>query len=172
MRLLAVGDMTRTPDSCEWELRSITGGMLAQSRDLIGLGEETWKAVTRREPNERERADLRLAWLVCKHAKSNAITLCRDGMLIGSGAGQTSRVMSCRVATWAAKHNGHAERLAGAAAASDAFFPFRDGPDLLMEAGVTAIIQPGGSKNDEDVIRACDERNAAMILTGTRHFKH
>ena len=80
--------------------------------------------------------------------------------------------MSCRIATWLAGENGHAERLGGAVAASDAFFPFRDGPDLLLKAGITALIQPGGSKRDEDTIRACDERGAAMIFTGTRHFRH
>jgi len=93
-------------------------------------------------------------------------------MLLGNGAGQMSRVMSCRIATWLAKENGHAEALKGAVAASDAFFPFRDGPDILIDSGVTALIQPGGSKNDQQVIDACNERNVAMIFTGTRHFKH
>ena len=117
-------------------------------------------------------ADLRLAWLICKHTKSNAITICRDSLLIGNGAGQMSRVMSCRVATWLAGENGHSERLAGAVAASDAFFPFADGPNILMDAGVTAVIQPGGGKRDEDTIKACNDRGAAMVFTGTRHFKH
>jgi phosphoribosylaminoimidazolecarboxamide formyltransferase/IMP cyclohydrolase len=93
-------------------------------------------------------------------------------MLLGNGAGQMSRVMSCRIATWLAQENGHADQLKGAAAASDAFFPFRDGPDILLDAGVTALIQPGGSKRDADTIAACDERGVAMIFTGTRHFKH
>ncbi len=93
-------------------------------------------------------------------------------MLIGNGAGQMSRVMSCRIATWLAKENGHEERLGGAVAASDAFFPFRDGPEILIDAGISAIIQPGGSKRDEDTIQACDQRGVAMIFTGTRHFKH
>ena len=93
-------------------------------------------------------------------------------MLIGNGAGQMSRVMSCRIATWLAKENGHEEKLKGSVAASDAFFPFPDGPNLLIDAGVTAMIQPGGSKRDEDTIAACNERDVAMILTGTRHFKH
>jgi phosphoribosylaminoimidazolecarboxamide formyltransferase/IMP cyclohydrolase len=113
-----------------------------------------------------------LAWLVAKHTKSNAISICKDGMLIGNGAGQMSRVMSCRIAVWLAQENGHAEKLRGAVAASDGFFPFRDGPELLLDAGVTAIIQPGGSKRDAEVIAACNERGAAMIFTGTRHFKH
>ena len=93
-------------------------------------------------------------------------------MLIGNGAGQMSRVMSCRIATWLAKENGHEDKLKGAAAASDAFFPFADGTNILIDAGVTAIIQPGGSKRDDDTIAACDEGDVAMILTGTRHFKH
>ena len=93
-------------------------------------------------------------------------------MLIGNGAGQMSRVMSCRIATWLAKDNGHEAKLTGSVAASDAFFPFPDGPTLLMDACVTAIIQPGGSKRDADTIAACDERGVAMICTGTRHFKH
>ena len=93
-------------------------------------------------------------------------------MLIGNGAGQMSRVMSCRIASWLAQENGHEDKLAGSVAASDAFFPFRDGPDMLADAGVTAIIQPGGSKRDEEVIAACDERNIAMITTGIRHFRH
>ena len=172
VRLLAVGDMSIAPDESMFEYKSITGGMLAQSRDLVGLKEDEWQVVTKRAPTDAELADLRLAYLVCKHSKSNAITVCKDGMLIGNGAGQMSRVMSCRIATWLAKDNGHAERLSGAAAASDAFFPFPDGPDILMDAGVTAIIQPGGSKRDADSITACDGRGAAMIFTGKRHFKH
>lgn len=366
VRLLAVGDLSAPPDPNELVYRSIAGGMLVQSPDRLGLNEEQWKVVTQRAPTDAELADLRLAWLVCKHTKSNAITLCRGGMLIGNGAGQMSRVMSCRVATWLAHENGHlsgtglalgdrsptgawdrpatalsGERLSrrhlphiqrpeetyfvtfrvrsgelspderdvvlnacrywharkmtlhcavvmpdhvhllltplksksgrwvplaellksikgfsasrinkrrggtGAlwqderfdrivrdaadfqekweyiwnnpvtkglvhspedyawawhsgrghqdwitiaeqdqsetgptvaeptpVAASDAFFPFRDGVDILIDAGVTAIIQPGGSKRDAEVIAACDERGVAMIFTGTRHFRH
>jgi AICAR transformylase/IMP cyclohydrolase PurH/REP element-mobilizing transposase RayT len=172
VRLLRVGDMSVSPDPNDVDFKHIAGGLLMQTRDLIGLNEEQWKVVTKRAPTEAEMDDLRLAWLVCKHTKSNAITICRDGMLIGNGAGQMSRVMSCRIAAWLAKENGHAEKLAGAAAASDAFFPFRDGPDILMDAGVAALIQPGGSKRDEDTIKACDEHGVAMIFTGTRHFRH
>jgi len=172
VRLLEVTALNEPPDADQYESRSITGGMLVQNRDLVGLNEGQWKVVTQRGPSESEMSDLRLAWLVCKHTKSNAITVCKDGMLIGNGAGQMSRVMSCRIATWLAKENGHAERLVGAAAASDAFFPFRDGPDILMDAGATAIIQPGGSKRDQDTIDACNQRGVAMIFTGTRHFKH
>jgi len=93
-------------------------------------------------------------------------------MLIGNGVGQMSRVMSCRIATWLAKENGYAEKLLGSVAASDAFFPFRDGPELLIDAGVKAIIQPGGSKRDVDTIELCDEREVAMVFTGVRHFRH
>lgn len=172
VRLLAVGDMDRPVDEVEMDVKKIAGGMLAQDRDIVGLNEDQWKVVSKRRSSDSEMADLRLAWLICKHTKSNAITVCRDNMLIGNGAGQMSRVMSCRIATWLARENGHAEKLPGAVAASDAFFPFRDGPDILMDAGVTAVIQPGGSKRDADTIAACDERDVAMIFTGTRHFKH
>ncbi len=172
VRLLDVGDLATTPDPEEMDFKRIAGGMLVQNRDLVGLNEYHWKVVTERQPTEQEMADLRLAWLVCKHTKSNAITVCKDGRLIGNGAGQMSRVMSCRIATWLAKENGHEDQLNGSVAASDAFFPFRDGPDILADAGVRAIIQPGGSKRDADTIAACNERGLAMIFTGTRHFKH
>jgi len=172
VRLLAVGDMSAAPNLRELEYRSITGGMLVQARDLVGLNEAEWKVVTKRAPSESEISDLRLAWLIAKHTKSNAISICKDGMLIGNGAGQMSRVMSCRITTWLAKENRHEDKLRGAAAASDAFFPFADGPNILMDAGVTALIQPGGSKRDQVVIDACDARGAATIFTGTRHFKH
>jgi len=154
------------------DFRQIVGGVLVQEPDSIGLNEDQWKVVTKRVPSESEISDLRLAWLIAKHTKSNAVSICKDGMLIGNGAGQMSRVMSCRIATWLAKENGHADKLPGSVAASDAFFPFADGPNILIDAGVTAIIQPGGSKRDAEVIAACDARNVGMIFTGTRHFKH
>jgi phosphoribosylaminoimidazolecarboxamide formyltransferase/IMP cyclohydrolase len=172
VRLVVVKNMLEPADPAELDVRKLAGSLLVQTPDAIGLNEDNWTIATRRAPTDRELHDLRLAWLICKHTRSNAITLCRDGMLIGNGAGQTSRVMSCRIATWLAKDNGHANAVAGAVAASDAFFPFRDGPDLLAEAGVTAIIQPGGSKRDHDVVAACDQRGIAMILTGVRHFRH
>ncbi|MHC5111687.1 MAG: bifunctional phosphoribosylaminoimidazolecarboxamide formyltransferase/IMP cyclohydrolase [Planctomycetota bacterium] len=153
-------------------IKTISGGELHLQRDTKGLVEQEWQVVTDRTPSDRELRDLRLAWLVGKHTKSNAITICKDGMLLGNGAGQMSRVMSCRIATWLAKENGHEAELAGAVAASDAFFPFRDGPDILADAGVTAIIQPGGSKRDDDTVAACNERGLAMIHTGCRHFRH
>ena len=172
VRLLAVGDMGTAPDPDELDYKKISGGMLLQSRDLLGLNEDQWRVVTKRQPTEAEMADLRLAWLICKHTKSNAITICSGGTLVGNGAGQMSRVMSCRIATWLAKENGHEAQLPGSVAASDAFFPFPDGPGILIDAGVKGIIQPGGSKRDADTIAACDERDVAMIHTGTRHFKH
>ncbi len=172
VRLIEIGNVDEAPTDESFDCKRIAGGMLIQSPNLIGLNQSDWQVVTGRAPTEAELVDLRLAWLVCKHTKSNAITICKDNMLIGNGAGQMSRVMSCRIATWLAKENGHGDKLAGAVAASDAFFPFRDGLDTLIDAGVTAIIQPGGSKRDEEVVAAADERGIAMIMTGTRHFKH
>lgn len=172
VRLLAVGDMRLTPSEVAFDYKRIAGGMLIQNRDVVCLNEDQWRIVTTRQPSEAEWSDLQLAWLIAKHTRSNAISLCKDGMLIGNGAGQMSRVMSCRIATWLARENGHAEKLSGSVAASDAFFPFRDGPDILIDAGVTALIHPGGSKRDDDVIAACNDRGVAMVFTGTRHFKH
>jgi len=172
VRILSLWEMNVSPSPDEVEYKSITGGFLAQNRNHFGLHENQWNVVTKRKPSESEISDMRLAWLVAKHTKSNAISICKDGMLIGNGAGQMSRVMSCRIATWLAKENRHEDKLKGSVAASDAFFPFPDGPNILIDAGVTAIIQPGGSKNDDKTIAACDERNVAMIFTGTRHFKH
>ena len=171
-RLLAVGPMDSPPDASEMDYKKITGGMLVQTRDLVGLNEDQWKVVSKRPPTEKEMADLRFAWLVCKHTKSNAITIVRDGMLLGNGAGQMSRVKSCDLAIQLARENGHGDKLAGAVAAGDAFFPVEDGPGKLLAAGITAIIHPGGSNRDADSIRVCDEAGAAMIMTGTRHFKH
>jgi phosphoribosylaminoimidazolecarboxamide formyltransferase/IMP cyclohydrolase len=171
-RLLAVGPMDAPPDENELDYKKITGGMLVQTRDLIGLNEDQWKVVTKRAPSEPEMADLRLAWLICKHTKSNAITICRDGMSLGNGAGQMSRVKSCDLAIQLARESGHGDRLTGAVAAGDAFFPVPDGPQKLIDAGITAIIHPGGSNRDADTIAACDAADVAMILTGTRHFKH
>lgn len=171
-RLLAVGAMDTPPDPNEMDYKKITGGMLVQTRDLLGLNEDQWKVVSKRKPTEKELADLRFAWLVCKHTKSNAITVVRDGALLGNGAGQMSRVKSCDLAIQLARENGHGDTLAGAVAAGDAFFPVEDGPQKLIAAGITAVIHPGGSNRDADSIRVCDEANVAMIMTGTRHFKH
>lgn len=172
VRVLGVGDMTTAPVPSVLEHKSIVGGTLVQGRDLVGLNEADWNVVTKRAPTDAEMDDLRLALLVGKHTKSNAITICKDHTLIGNGAGQMSRVMSCRIAHWLAKENSHVNKLPGSVASSDAFFPFPDGPTILMDAGVAAIIQPGGSQRDGDTIKACDDRGVAMILTGTRHFRH
>lgn len=176
VRLLAVPDLCGAQNFAESCYRTIAGGILAQAPDRPGLNEEAWICVTRRGVSAAELAGLRLAWLICKHTRSNAITLVCDGALIGNGAGQMSRVMSCRIATWLARENGHLgaaqQRAEPSVAASDAFFPFPDGPRILIDAGVTAIIQPGGSKRDNDTIKLCDEHNVAMIMTATRHFRH
>ncbi|HOW71140.1 MAG TPA: bifunctional phosphoribosylaminoimidazolecarboxamide formyltransferase/IMP cyclohydrolase [Phycisphaerae bacterium] len=171
-RLLSVGPMDGPPDPNELDYKKIVGGMLVQTRDLLGLNEDQWKVVTQRKPTESEMADLRFAWLVCKHTKSNAITICRDGMLLGNGAGQMSRVKSCDLAVQLSRENGHGDKLKGAVAAGDAFFPVPDGPQKLIDAGITAIIHPGGSNRDAETVALCDTAGVAMIITGTRHFKH
>jgi phosphoribosylaminoimidazolecarboxamide formyltransferase/IMP cyclohydrolase len=172
VRLLAVGPLTHeggamAADRGELHLHKIVGGYLVQERDLTGFGASALKVVSRRQPTDLEMADLRVAWLICKHVKSNAIAIARGGMLVGSGAGQQDRVNACRIAVAKA-----GERAVGAAAASDAFFPFPDGPALLLDAGVTAIIHPGGSIKDQETIDLVNQRGAAMVLTGQRHFKH
>ncbi len=149
------------------DYRRVAGGLLVQQRDDQPDEVDEWKVVTRREPTDAERADLAFAWKVCKHVKSNAILLAKDGAVLGVGAGQMSRLDSSFIAAHKA-----GERSRGAVVASDAFFPFRDGVDEAAKAGVTAVIQPGGSKQDEQVIAACNEHGMAMIFTGRRHFKH
>ena len=171
-RILAVGDLAAEPDADDLDIKKIAGGVLVQDRDLVGLNEEQWKVVTGRMPSETEMSDLRLAWLICKHTKSNAVTVCKDGMLLGNGAGQMSRVKAAEIAIDLAREHGHGDKLAGAVAATDAFFPVDDGPKVLTSAGITAIMHPGGSLADEKVATAVDETGAAMVLTGTRHFKH
>jgi phosphoribosylaminoimidazolecarboxamide formyltransferase/IMP cyclohydrolase len=172
VRLLRVPAIGRSPLAGDRDIKRILGGLLLQDQDLVGLNEGEWRVVSKRPPSADEWRDLRLAWLICKHTKSNAITICADGRLLGSGAGQMSRVMSCRIAKWLAEENGHGEWLTGSVAASDAFFPFTDGPEILMAAGVRAMIQPGGGKRDEEVIAACDAQDVALVMTGTRHFRH
>jgi phosphoribosylaminoimidazolecarboxamide formyltransferase/IMP cyclohydrolase len=141
--------------------------VLVQDRDASGDDFAHAKVVTKRQPTAVEYADLRFAWLVCKHVKSNAIVLAKDGMLVGVGAGQMSRVDSVQIAARKA-----GERTSGAVLASDAFFPFRDNIDEAAGAGVTAVVQPGGSMRDQDSIAACDAHGLAMICTGVRHFRH
>ena len=155
------------PDPAGLDLRRIDGGLLAQSWDRLEPHPAAGQVVTRRSPTEEERQDLEFAWKVCAMVKSNAIVVARNRQLLGVGAGQMSRLDSVRIAVQKA-----GARAKGAVLASDAFFPFRDGPDAAAEAGITAIIQPGGSKRDDDTIGACDEHGIAMILTGRRHFRH
>jgi phosphoribosylaminoimidazolecarboxamide formyltransferase / IMP cyclohydrolase len=152
----------------EPEVRQVDGGLLVQDRDVVVGERAQMEVATRREPDEREWTDLLFAWTVCRHVKSNAIVLARDRATVGIGAGQMSRVDSVRIAVEKSRQ----ESLAGAVMASDAFFPFADGPALAIEAGVTAIIQPGGSVRDEEVIAAADEAGIAMVLTRRRHFRH
>ncbi|MEX1095087.1 MAG: bifunctional phosphoribosylaminoimidazolecarboxamide formyltransferase/IMP cyclohydrolase [Planctomycetales bacterium] len=149
------------------DYRRVAGGLLVQDRDDRPDPESEWRTVTRRAPSEAELADLRFAWRVCKHVKSNAIVLAKDSAVVGVGAGQMSRLD----ASFLAAHKA-GERSRGSVLASDAFFPFRDGLDEAARAGVTAVIQPGGSVRDDEVIAACDEHGLAMLFTGRRHFRH
>ena len=165
VRLLTM-DFAAAP-SGSLEYRGISGGLLVQQRDDVADPQSDWRVVTSREPTAAERSDLEFAWKVCKHVKSNAITLAAGGMVVGVGAGQMSRLDSAQIAVTKS-----AGRSRGSVAASDAFFPFRDGVDSLAKAGVKAVIQPGGSRGDEEVIAACNEHDIAMIFTARRHFRH
>ena len=169
---IRVVELPRPDDAPGWDFKRVRGGFLVQDRFRYGgVAEETqWKIVTRRQPSPAEWDDLRFAWAAVAAVKSNAILLARDGRAIGIGAGQMSRVDSSFVAVHKARQAGHDPR--GAVLASDAFFPFRDGVDEAAAAGVTAIIQPGGSVRDAEVVAAADEHGIAMILTGVRQFRH
>lgn len=169
VRVLAVGDLDRASPT-EVEYRSVSGGLLAQTRDTARVGAADLTVVTRRKPTEGEIADLLFAWRVCKFVKSNAIVLARDGATVGVGAGQMSRVYSIRLA--AQKATDEKLAVAGTVMASDAYSPFRDNMDLAAEYGIKAVIQPGGSKRDPEVIAAADEHGMAMVFTGIRHFRH
>lgn len=149
------------------EYKQISGGMLVQTRDTHKLTQEELKVVTEREPTEEEIRDLLFAWTVCKHTKSNAIVYARDGQTVGVGAGQMSRVDSVKIGAMRAQLP-----IDGSVLASDAFFPFRDGLDEAAKHGITAVIQPGGSMRDAEVIEAANEHGLAMVFTGIRHFKH
>ena len=151
----------------DWVLKNIFGGMLVQDSDLHKLAEADLKVVTKRPPTPQEKRALLFAWKVCKHVKSNAILYARDGQTVGVGAGQMSRVDSCKLGAMKAQLP-----LKGTVAASDAFFPFPDGVEEIAKAGATAIIQPGGSVRDQEVIEAADRLGLAMIFTGVRHFRH
>ncbi|MGH8299916.1 MAG: bifunctional phosphoribosylaminoimidazolecarboxamide formyltransferase/IMP cyclohydrolase [Steroidobacteraceae bacterium] len=169
VRVLAVGDLTRALAD-QLEYRSITGGLLSQTRDAASVSAAELTVVTRRKPTEAEIADLLFAWRVCKFVKSNAIVMARDGSTVGIGAGQMSRVYSIRLA--AQKAADEKLTVAGTVMASDAYSPFRDNMDVAAGYGIRAVIQPGGSKRDPEVIAAADEHGMAMVLTGIRHFRH
>jgi phosphoribosylaminoimidazolecarboxamide formyltransferase/IMP cyclohydrolase len=158
------------PKKEELTIKSVIGGVLVQEKDNSKLSNAELKLVTNRKYTEKEFEDLKLAWTVCKHTKSNAIVLAKDKKIIGVGAGQMSRVDSAKIATEKARQFNH--DLNGAVAASDAFFPFADGVIQIAENGITAIIQPGGSVRDEEVIQAANNKNLSMIFTGIRNFKH
>lgn len=153
-----------------WDFKRVNGGLLVQSRDIGMIGASDLKVVTRRAPSEEEIRDLLFAWKVAKFVKSNAIVYARGGQTVGVGAGQMSRVNSARIAAIKAEHAGL--QVEGAVMASDAFFPFRDGIDNAAKVGIRAVIQPGGSMRDEEVITAADEAGIAMVFTGMRHFRH
>jgi phosphoribosylaminoimidazolecarboxamide formyltransferase / IMP cyclohydrolase len=154
----------------EFDMRSVAGGLLVQTADTAQMSAAGLKVVTRRAPTAQELLDLDFAWRVCKFVKSNAIVFARDGATLGVGAGQMSRVYSTRLA--ALKAADQKLDVAGAALASDAFFPFRDGLEAAAALGIRAVIQPGGSKRDQEVIAAADEYAMAMVFTGMRHFRH
>jgi phosphoribosylaminoimidazolecarboxamide formyltransferase/IMP cyclohydrolase len=161
----------RTEGPGERDMRRVSGGLMLQDRDLETADRSQMEVATERRPSEEEWGDLMFAWKVCKHVRSNAIVLGRDLATIGIGAGQMSRVDSVRIAVEKAREN-RAGRLDGSVMASDAFFPFADGPQAAIEAGVKAIIQPGGSRRDAEVVEACNSAGVAMVLTGRRHFRH
>src|SRR6204780_5284057 len=169
LRLLATGDLLAYIGD-EMELRSVTGGLLLQQRDTGRIDAADLKIVSRRQPDARELADLLFAWQVAKFVKSNAIVFARDGATVGVGAGQMSRVYSTRIAALKAADEKLPVR--GAVMASDAFFPFRDGIDIAASYGIAAVIHPGGSMRDAEVIAAADLHGMAMVFTGMRHFRH
>src|SRR6185312_11983996 len=155
----------------EPEGKPVLGGRLVQDRDTVTETRQDMRTISARQPTDQEWTDMLFAWTVCRHVRSNAIVLARDGATVGIGAGQMSRVDAVRIAVEKAQ-DAQPALLAGAALASDAFFPFADGPELAMRAGVGAIIQPGGSVRDEDVVAAVDAAGATMVATDRRHFRH
>jgi phosphoribosylaminoimidazolecarboxamide formyltransferase/IMP cyclohydrolase len=154
------------PSEFDLDVRTIDDAFLIQKRDIVHVDGSAWDQKTR-EPSPAERADLEMAWIIAAHTKSNAVVLVKDGAAIGIGAGDQSRVGAAERALAKA-----GDRANGSVCGSDAFFPFRDGPDLLAEAGVTAIVEPGGSIRDDDVVASAVEHNIALMFTGERHFLH
>jgi phosphoribosylaminoimidazolecarboxamide formyltransferase / IMP cyclohydrolase len=174
VRLLETTEQ-RSYEPRERDVKRVRGGLLVQDPDRIDEGRESMQVVTEGRPQGTQWEDLWFAWKVCRHVRSNAIVIAKDGATLGIGAGQMSRVDSVRIAIDKARRARGAEAeglLAGSVVASDAFFPFSDGPQLAIEAGATALIQPGGSVRDSEVIAACNEAGAAMVFTGRRHFRH
>ncbi len=169
VRVLETGDWTQNADP-GLDYKKVSGGLLVQSTDLGVVSEDDLKVVTDKSPDAEQIADLLFAWQVAKFVKSNAIVFCKDGMTIGVGAGQMSRVYSTKIAAIKAADEGLTTK--GSVLASDAFFPFRDGIDAAAEHGISAIIQPGGSMRDDEVIAAANEHGLAMVFTGMRHFRH
>ncbi|HUC32261.1 MAG TPA: bifunctional phosphoribosylaminoimidazolecarboxamide formyltransferase/IMP cyclohydrolase PurH, partial [Ilumatobacteraceae bacterium] len=155
------------PFGSPFDMRSIDGGLLVQQVDTVSPDRSGWQVVTAAQPSPEQWTDLEFAWHVCAAVSSNAIVVAKGGQALGIGAGQQNRVDSARIATERA-----AGRVAGGVAASDAFFPFRDGIDVIAAAGVGAIIQPGGSVRDDEAVAAADEHGIAMVMTGERHFRH
>ena len=166
VRLLRLPGMCSAAATTQ-EFRRVAGGLLVQDRDDQADPQADWKVVTERQPTDDELRDLKFGWQVCRHVKSNAILYAKNGMAVGVGAGQMSRLDSAEIAARKA-----GDRSRGGIVASDAFFPFRDGIDEAAKAGITAAIQPGGSVKDQEVIAACNEHGMAMIFTSRRHFKH
>ncbi|MBT8421011.1 MAG: bifunctional phosphoribosylaminoimidazolecarboxamide formyltransferase/IMP cyclohydrolase, partial [Gammaproteobacteria bacterium] len=170
LRTAASEEKSANPQQRILEYKGVTGGILVQGRDVGAVQKDELKIATRRAPTDREMADLLFAWKVVKFVKSNAIVYCKDGRTLGIGAGQMSRVYSARIA--AIKAADENLSLRDSVMASDAFFPFRDGIDAAAEHGITAVIQPGGSVRDEEVIESANEHGIAMVFTGMRHFRH
>jgi phosphoribosylaminoimidazolecarboxamide formyltransferase/IMP cyclohydrolase len=166
LRLLEDSTIT-APTRVALEARSSGGAVLIADSDVAPDDPADWNVVSKRAPDDREAADLAFAWRIGRHVKSNAIVLARDGVLVGVGAGQMSRVQSARIAVEQA-----GDKARGAVCASDAFFPFPDGAEVCLAAGVIAIVEPGGSRRDDEVIAAVDAAGAAMLFTSTRHFRH
>jgi len=158
------------PGANDFDFKRVGGGLLVQTPDAAGIEAGGLKVVTRTRPSEAQTTDLLFAWTVARFVKSNAIVFCGGGRTLGVGAGQMSRVDAARIAVLKAQSAGL--ELRGSVVASDAFFPFRDGVDVAAQAGARAIIQPGGSLRDNEVIAAADEHGIAMVFTGIRHFRH
>jgi len=169
VRVLESGDWPPAA-SPGFDFKKVSGGLLVQNSDLGTITAGDLRVVTERKPTPEQIRDMLFAWTVVKYVKSNAIIFCKDGMTIGVGAGQMSRVYSTKIA--AIKAADESLEVSGSVMASDAFFPFRDGIDAAAETGIAAIIQPGGSMRDEEVIQAANEHGLAMVFTGMRHFRH